>query len=89
MALGATRIGITRMMFARISVLLGIGLGSGLLMTLALRRVVGSIVIIQLERDGFVIAALIALLATIGLLAAVTPIRRAASIDPMQTLRSE
>jgi putative ABC transport system permease protein len=89
MALGATRIGITRMMFARISVLLGIGLGSGLLMTLALRRVVGSIVTIQLERDGFVIAALIALLATIGLLAAVTPIRRAASIDPMQTLHSE
>ena len=89
MALGATRTAITRMMFGRISVLLGIGLGSGLLMTLALRRVVGSIVTIQLERDGLVIAALVALLATIGLLAAVTPIQRAASIDPMQALRGE
>jgi predicted lysophospholipase L1 biosynthesis ABC-type transport system permease subunit len=89
MALGATRIGITRMMFARISMLLGIGLGSGLLMTLALRRIVGSVVTIQVERDGLVVAALVALLATIGLLAAVTPIRRAASIDPIQTLRGE
>ncbi len=58
-------------------------------MTLALRCIVRSVVTIQFERDGLVIAALIALLATIELLAAVTPIRRAASIDPMQTLREE
>jgi putative ABC transport system permease protein len=89
MALGATRLGITRMMFARISILLGIGLGSGLLMTLTLRRIVGGVVAIQFERDGLVIAGLVALLAAIGLLAAVTPIRRAASIDPIQTLRGE
>lgn len=89
MALGATRIGITRMMFARISVLLAIGLGGGLLMTLALSRIVGSVITIQFERDGVIIAALVALLATIGLLAALAPIRHAASIDPMQTLRGE
>ena len=89
MALGATRIGITRMMLTRISILLGIGLGSGLLITLALRHIVGSVITIQFERDGLIIAALVVLLAAIGLLAAVTPIRRAASIDPMQTLRGE
>ncbi|GGG89206.1 ABC transporter permease [Edaphobacter dinghuensis] len=89
MALGATRIGITKMMFARISILLASGLGTGLFMTLVIHRVVGNIISIQFERDGIVIVALVALLATIGLLAALTPIRRAASIDPMQALRTE
>jgi putative ABC transport system permease protein len=89
MALGATRIKITQLMLGRIAMLLGMGLGSGLLITLSLRRVVGSIVVIQFERDGLIITALAALLATIGFLAALTPIRRAASIDPMQALRGE
>ena len=89
MALGATRTGIAQLMLMRIAVLLGIGLGAGLLITLLLRRVVGSVVVIQFERDGAVIVALVGLLAAIGLLAAVIPMRRAASIDPMRALRSE
>jgi hypothetical protein len=89
MALGSTRMGIARMMFTRIAVLLGIGLGAGVLMTFLLRRVFTSILVIQPQRDGSVIAALVALLALIGLLAALAPIRRAASIDPMKALRAE
>jgi putative ABC transport system permease protein len=89
MALGASRGGITQMMLARIAVLLGIGLSGGLVLTLLLRRVVDSIVVVHFGRDGFMIAALVTLLSAIGLLAAVTPIRRAASIDPMQALRGE
>ena len=89
MALGATRAGIAQMMLTRVVVLLGTGLGVGLLTMLLLRRVVGSVVAIQFERDGAVIAALDALLAAIGLLAALIPARRAASVDPMQVLRAE
>jgi putative ABC transport system permease protein len=89
MALGATRAGIAQMILTRISVLLGIGLGAGILISLLLRRVVASVVTMQYGRDGLVIAALIALLAVIGLLAALAPTRRATSIDPIQALRTE
>jgi len=89
MALGSTRIGIARMMFVRIAILLGIGLGSGVAMTLLLRRAVASVVLMEPGRDGAVVAALVALLAAIGLLAALGPIRRAASTDPMRALRTE
>ena len=89
MALGASRAVIVQLMFRRIAVLLAIGLGSGLCLALALRRVVAGVVAIQLARDGGMIAAVVALLALIGFIAALAPVRRAASIDPMQALRSE
>jgi putative ABC transport system permease protein len=89
MALGATRAGIAQMILTRISALLGIGLGTGTLIMLLVRRVVSSVVTVQYSRDGLMIAALIALLAAIGLLAALAPTRRATSIDPIQALRME
>ncbi|HMH12400.1 MAG TPA: FtsX-like permease family protein [Edaphobacter sp.] len=89
LALGATRAGIAQMILTRITALLGIGLGAGILMTLLLRRIVASVVTMEYGRDGLVIAALIALLAVIGLLAALVPTRRATSIDPIQALRTE
>jgi ABC-type antimicrobial peptide transport system permease subunit len=42
-----------------------------------------------LERDGLVIAALIAFFAIVGVVAALLSIKRAASVDPMQALRAE
>jgi predicted permease len=89
MALGATRWGIARLMFIRVAVLLGIGLGAGVLMTLLLRPVAASVVAIQLDRDGVAMAGLVALLGAIGLLAALAPLRSAASIDPLKALRME
>jgi ABC-type antimicrobial peptide transport system permease subunit len=89
MALGASRAVIVQLMLRRIAVLLAIGLGGGLCLALALRRVVAGVVPIQLSRDGGMIAAVVALLALIGFIAALAPVRRAASIDPMQALRSE
>jgi ABC-type antimicrobial peptide transport system permease subunit len=89
MALGSTHVGIARMMFTRIALLLGMGLGTGVLMTLLLRHAVAGVLVIELERDGAVFAVLVALLAAIGMLAALVPIRRAASIDPVKALRTE
>jgi ABC-type lipoprotein release transport system permease subunit len=51
--------------------------------------VVAGVVAIQIARDGGMIAAVVVLLALIGFIAALAPVRRAASIDPMQALRSE
>jgi ABC-type antimicrobial peptide transport system permease subunit len=89
LAVGAPRAMIARMMLKRISFLLAVGLGAGVGMVFLLHRVVASVVAVQFERDGAVIAALALLLGAIGLAAAILPTRRAASIDPVQTLRME
>jgi putative ABC transport system permease protein len=89
MALGATRSGIARMMFTQIAALMAIGLGAGLCLTVLLRRIVASVLVIQFERDGAVIGGLVAWLAIVGFLAALAPIRRAASVDPIHALRTE
>jgi putative ABC transport system permease protein len=89
MALGASRTMIARMMLKRISFLLAVGLGVGVSIIFLLHRVVASVIAVQFERDGVVIAALALLLGAIGLAAAFPPTRRAASIDPVQTLRME
>ncbi len=88
-AVGASRATIARMMLKRISFLLAVGLGAGVGIVFLLHRVVASVVAVQFERDGVVIAALALLLGAIGLAAAIPPTRRAASIDPVQTLRME
>jgi ABC-type antimicrobial peptide transport system permease subunit len=76
-------------MFRRIAALLALGLGIGAFLTVLLRRIVASVLVIQFERDGAIIAGLIAALEVVGFLAALIPIRRAASIDPMRALRTE
>ena len=89
MALGASRTMVVRMMLKRISLLLAIGLGAGVSTVFLLHRVVASVIAVQFERDGVVIAALALLIGAIGLAAAIPPTKRAASIDPVQTLRME
>ena len=89
MALGASRTAIAQMILRRISLLLTVGLGAGLGIIVLLHRVVATVVAVQFGRDGAVIAGLTLLLGAIGLAASIPPLRRAASIDPMQTLRME
>ena len=89
MALGASRTAIAQMILRRISLLLTIGLGAGIGIIVLLHRVVATVVAVQFGRDGAVIAGLALLLGAIGLAASIPLLRRAASIDPMQTLRME
>ena len=76
-------------MLLRISVLLGSGLAAGLTLTLLLRRAAENAVAMRYGHDGLVIAGLVVLLAAIGFVAGILPTYRAASIDPVRTLRTE
>ncbi len=89
MALGATRGGVAQLVLGRTGVLLALGLAAGLAGVLLVRHVLSAVLVIQFHRDAGVIAATAIGLGVIGLLAALLPARRAASIDPMQSLRSE
>ncbi|MFZ0664089.1 MAG: ABC transporter permease [Acidobacteriaceae bacterium] len=89
MALGATRSEVARSIVIRAGILLVIGLVIGLGGMLAIHRLLNSLLFIHLQHIGWELAAVACLLGTIGLVAAVIPARRAASIDPMQALRME
>lgn len=89
MALGATRVGIVQMVIKRVALLIALGLGSGALGAILLRRAITRVLTIQYDRDGMVVAGLIVLMALVALLAALIPARRAAKVDPMVALRYE
>lgn len=89
MALGASRRLISRLIMTRVALLLGSGVGIGLLLIILLRRAVSSVVAIQFGRDVAVIAAFVVLFALVGFLAALIPMYRAATVDPIRALRNE
>jgi predicted permease len=89
MALGATRRRILGMVLRRVAWMLGAGTVVGLVLTLVARRLIGMVIYFDAgkEAGGFLLVAL--LLVVAGLIAALIPAARAASIEPMQALRSE
>ncbi len=89
MALGATRGLVMRMVLGRVLLLIGIGAGLGLGLAYSLRKAIGSVVEMQTGRDAGVMVGLAAALIAMGAMAAFFPARRAASIEPMEALRSE
>jgi ABC-type antimicrobial peptide transport system permease subunit len=89
MALGATRVGVAQLILSRVGVLLIVGIGAGLTGVFLIRRVLISVLTVEFHQDVWAIAAIAIGLGAIGLLSAVIPARRAATIDPMQALRSE
>src|ERR1035438_3933476 len=89
MALGATRNRILSMVMSRVAWMLAAGTLVGLLLTLVARKLIGMVIYfdVQKEAGGFLLLAL--LLVVAGLVAALIPAARAASIEPMQALRTE
>jgi hypothetical protein len=89
MALGSTRGLVTRMVLAKVAMLMASGLTIGWVLTLALRKVLSSVVEMHAAHDFALLAELTLALALTGILASLIPARRAASVDANATLRAE
>jgi putative ABC transport system permease protein len=89
MALGATRKRILGMVMSRVAWMLAAGTFVGILLTVIARKLIGMVIYFEAQKEagGFVLLALVLVVA--GLIAALIPAARAASIEPMQALRSE
>ena len=73
----------------RVAWMLAAGTVAGIMLTIFARRIIGIIIYFEARREagGLVVIAL--LLVVVGLLAALIPAARAASVEPMQALRTE
>ncbi len=89
MALGASRPDIVRLILRRAALLMSFGVVVGVLGSVVSRRLLASVVPIEVSRDGTAIVLLAVGLSVVGLVASMIPARRAASIEPMQALRNE
>ncbi len=89
MALGATRAGVVGQIVKRVALLMFYGIGFGWLLTLGLRKAISSVVALHAAHDALLLTSLTLMLALCGVAASLLPARRAASIDPIQALRSE
>jgi ABC-type antimicrobial peptide transport system permease subunit len=89
MALGATRPGILGMVLGRVTLMLAEGSAAGLVLTFTARKLIGMVIYFEAQKEagGFLLLALLLIVA--GMLAALIPAVRAASIEPMQALRAE
>jgi putative ABC transport system permease protein len=89
MALGAQRSDVLLLVLRKAALLLALGLVSGLVASWFVTRTIQAFLFGVGRHDPMTILSVCALLAVSGLLAALIPARRAASIDPMQALRME
>jgi len=89
MALGASRRQIMGMVLKRISLMLGAGAAAGLVLTLLVRRTIDMVIYMDAQKELGPLLATALLLIAAGMIAAMIPAARAASIEPMQALRTE
>jgi ABC-type antimicrobial peptide transport system permease subunit len=93
MALGADSRRILQMVLRQGSILTGVGVALGLLITLALVGAAGDgiqgVLFGVSPRDPIIYGAVIALVALVSLAASFVPARRATRVDPMIALRAE
>jgi predicted lysophospholipase L1 biosynthesis ABC-type transport system permease subunit len=88
MALGAPRTSIVRLVPASTSMTLGIGLALGLILSVALHRILSSWSGGN-SRDPLTLMASSLILVFVALIACLVPAWRAATIDPMRALRND
>ena len=89
MALGATRASVAKLILRQGTILIGAGLVAGLVLAFASGRLIKGFLYEVKPLDASTYVAVAVLLTAIGLVAALIPARRAASIQPMQALRDE
>jgi ABC-type antimicrobial peptide transport system permease subunit len=89
MALGATRASVLRLVVREGLPLVGLGIVAGIAGALALSRILESMLFGVESRDPAVFAAVPLALAAVALAAMLIPARRAARLDPVQTLGEE
>ena len=87
MALGATRQSVAQMVFRQGSIVIGIGLGVGLLLAFPAEHLIQSFLYEVRPLDAWTYASVLLILPLIGLVAALLPARKAASIQPIEALR--
>jgi putative ABC transport system permease protein len=88
-AIGATRGRIFALVYRRVGVMLAGGIVAGVLATWAARRLLDTVVKIQPEHDAAALLGLAGVFILVALLAALLPARRAATVDPITSLRAE
>jgi ABC-type antimicrobial peptide transport system permease subunit len=89
MALGAERRHVLLLVMKNAAVLVVGGLAAGLVCTWIITRALRSFLFGVSDHDPLTVVVVSTLLAVCGLMAAFIPARRAASVDPMQALRTE
>lgn len=89
LALGARPADVVRMVLGRGAALAAAGVGLGLLLSLAVGRVLQSVLYGVGGSDFLAFTAMAALLSAVVLLASWLPARRAAAVDPIAALRTE
>jgi predicted permease len=89
MALGSTRGSVMIQVLRRVALLVISGTGIGWGLTLALKKLLSSVVEIHAGHDFGLLAGLTAGIAVVGILASIAPAKRAASIEPMTALRTD
>jgi putative ABC transport system permease protein len=87
MALGAAPAGVVRLVLARVSLLVGIGVIAGAGASLWASKFVASLLYGLQPRDPVTVAGAVVVLASVGIVAGLVPAWRASRIDPAQVLR--
>ena len=89
MAVGAQRWQVVSHVLGRVAAVSLAGLASGLLLALAFHRVIASLLTVHTTHEALFTALLAIGMELLALLACAGPARRAATVDPVQVLRSE
>jgi putative ABC transport system permease protein len=89
MALGSSRLGVSRLVLMDVLRLAGIGIVVAIPCSVMLARLLRSQLFGVSTADPFTLAAVVLLIAVVALVAAVVPARRAATVDPTVALRTE
>ncbi len=89
MALGASRQRILAIVMRRVAWMLGAGTAAGIILTFFARRIIEIVIHFEARQEAGGLITIALLLVAVGLLAALIPAARAASVEPMQALRTE